>query len=41
MFRFRVCHTTYSYEDRKLGATEQITEMLFNGDRERDTAWGH
>ena len=41
-FRCRDCHRvfqlTYSYEARKPGVKEQITEMAFNGAGVRDTA---
>ncbi|WP_210523126.1 MULTISPECIES: IS1 family transposase [Pantoea] len=41
-FRCRECHRvfqlTYSYEARKPGVKEQITEMAFNGAGVRDTA---
>ena len=41
-FRFRDCHRmfqlTYSYEARKPGVKEQITEMTFNDAGVRDAA---
>lgn len=41
-FRCRDCHRvfllTYTYEARKPGVKEQITEMAFNGAGVRDTA---
>lgn len=41
-FRFRDCHRvfqlTYTYEARKPGVKEQITEMDFSGAGVRDTA---